>query len=326
MRQILLFDTAIASSNLGDEVIFESTKVGLRPVLQNSLTFRLGTHIQNYSALQMMRNNWKYYQLCEKADFKFICGTNLFSNNLRGIYPQWMLNPFNVKLYADSIFVGVGKTSAFSKVNVYTKWLYSKCLSKTYIHSVRDEDTKIFLEEMGYKAVNTGCPTLWMLTPKRCEMIPSKKSENAIISVSGYEDQTDPIQDKRMIECVLDNYTKVYAWIQTVKDKEYLDTLLGTDKIECVYSLERYSEILCRGNIDYVGTRLHGGVFALQHNVKSIVVSIDRRAEGFHESNNLVIVKRKNIQTQLDKMINSEWSTKIKINEDAIRQFIEQFL
>lgn len=35
--------------------------------------------------------------------------------------------------------------------------------------------TKVFLEEMGFKAWNTGCPTLWGLTPEFCTEIPSKK-------------------------------------------------------------------------------------------------------------------------------------------------------
>lgn len=121
MKQVLLFDTAIATTNLGDEIILEGVKAGLRPVLEKSLTFRLGTHIENYSAIQMLTYNWKYHQLCEKADYKFVCGTNLFSNNLKGLFPQWMLNPFNMKLYTNSILVGVGKISDYKEINTYTK-------------------------------------------------------------------------------------------------------------------------------------------------------------------------------------------------------------
>lgn len=326
MKQILLFDTAIATTNLGDEVILESVKVGLRPVLKNAMTFRLGTHVENYSIFQMRDSNWKYHELCEKADYKFICGTNLFSDNLKGKYPQWMLKPFNVKLYTNSVLVGVGKIRDFSVINPYTKRLYEKCLSKTFIHSVRDEDTKKAVEQLGYRAINTGCPTLWMFTPEKCALIPRKKSDNAIISVSGYTDQADPVQDQKMIDCVLQNYAKVYAWIQTVSDKQYLDSLSGTDNIECIYSLETYAEILDKGNIDYIGTRLHGGVFALQHNCRTIVVSIDRRAEGFHEDNNLPTIDRNDIHMKLDEMINSEWETEIKINTEAIENFVNQFL
>lgn len=325
MKRVLLFDTAIATTNLGDEIILESVKAGLKPVLYDALTFRLGTHIENYSPLQMGKSNWKYYELCEKANYKFICGTNLLSENLKMMFPQWMLNPFNVKLYSDSVLVGVGKISDFSEVNSYTKKLYNRCLSKKYMHSVRDEDTKHALEKMGYKAINTGCPTLWMLTPERCAMIPSQKAENAIISVSGYADQANPKQDQKMIDCVLKNYKKVYAWIQTIADKAYLDSLLRTDKIECIYSLEKYEDILKCGNIDYIGTRLHGGVYALQHFCRTIVVSIDRRAEGFHESNNLTIIKRNEIEEKLDGMINSDWKTEIRIDQEAIEKFIKQF-
>lgn len=63
--------------------------------------------------------------------------------------------------------------------------------------------TKHALEIMGYKAINTGCATLlWMLTPERCAMIPSQKAENAIISISGYENQANPKQDQKMINYI----------------------------------------------------------------------------------------------------------------------------
>lgn len=326
MRQVLLFDTAIATSNLGDEIILESVKEGLNPVLYNSLIFRLATHLENYSFLQMKRNNWKKKVLCDQADLKFIAGTNLFSDNLKGLYPQWMLFPHNYELYKNSIFVGVGKIRDFDDVNNYTKKLYQKCLSHDYFHSVRDDDSKASLEKLGFKAINTGCPTLWQLTPEKCALIPTKKSETAVITVSGYGDQLDRIQDQKMVDCVNNNYTKVYVWIQTVSDEEYLHTLSGTKNYECIYSLQKYADVLNGGNIDYVGTRLHGGVFALQHGCRTIVISIDRRAEGFHESNNLPIVKRSDIDEQLNERINSEWKTEIKIDQIAINDFIGQFL
>lgn len=199
-------------------------------------------------------------------------------------------------------------------------------MSKKYIHSVRDEDTRYALESLGLKAINTGCPTLWMFTPEKCNLIPSHKAENAVLSVSGYEDQSDRVQDQKMINCILKNYKTIYAWIQTVADKKYLDSLNGTENIKCIYSLEKYAELLENGNIDYVGTRLHGGVYALQHNCRSIIISIDRRAEGFHESNNLPIVKRNEIEQCLEEMINTDWKTDIYVNQEAISAFIGQFI
>lgn len=325
MRQILLFDTAIATTNLGDEIILESVKQGLAPILYEALTFRLGTHIENYSAKQLGNDNWKYQALCERADFKFVCGTNLLADSLKGRFPQWMLNKNNTKLYKDAVLVGVGKISDYKKVDLYTRYLYKRCLSRTYKHSVRDEAAKAVLNGLGFKAINTGCPTLWKLTPEFCAEIPVKKANKAIISVSGYRNQIDRKADIKMINCVLRNYQKVYGWIQTVEDKAYFDTLIDMNRIEYFYSLEKYENILKQGDVDYIGTRLHGGVYALLHKCRAIVIAIDQRAMGFHESNNLPIVARDDIENLLDKKINSSWETKIRLDEGAIQEFMNQF-
>lgn len=45
MKQVLMFDTAIATSNIGDEIILKGVYDGLKEILDYHLTFRLGTHI-----------------------------------------------------------------------------------------------------------------------------------------------------------------------------------------------------------------------------------------------------------------------------------------
>lgn len=326
MKKILLFDTAIATTNLGDEIILDSVKEGLSAILYDSLIFRLGTHIENYSKKQLGKDNWKYKVLCQNADYKFICGTNLFSGSLKGKFPQWMLNPKNSKLYQNAVCVGIGKINNFKTIDRYTKRLYLKCLSKEYQHSVRDESTKKAMEMIGLKAINTGCPTLWSLNSEKCAQIPTKKADKAILSVSGYPEQVDWIADQKLVDCVLKNYTTVYAWIQTVMDKQYLSSLKNTKNIQCIYSLKKYKDILKLRNIDYIGTRLHGGVYALQHSCRAIVIAIDERAIGFYESNKLPIVYREEIEKSLDMMINSQWETTIQLNQKAIDKFINQFI
>ena len=83
MHNIVIFDTAIGTSNLGDEIIFESVLNEMRTVLDSNFTLRLGTHITNFTLLQMMRKNMKvrYFQ---SADWKLICGTNLVAQNRIG--------------------------------------------------------------------------------------------------------------------------------------------------------------------------------------------------------------------------------------------------
>lgn len=299
----------------------------MKPILINSSVYRLGTHIENYSMIQMMHLSSKARFFKNDMDYKFICGTNLLQNHLEHLHPQFMLNPFNMGLYKDSVLVGVGKNKKYEKIDAFTKYLYLHTLSKEFMHSVRDEATKKVIEDIGLKAINTGCPTLWGFTKEKCSNIPVEKAENVIFSVSGYSTQRAEKEDSVMIKCLINNYNRLYAWIQTMADEEYLRELVDIDryKITCIYSLEMYSELLKKGNIDYIGTRLHGGIFALQHGCRSLIISIDERAEGFHETNNIPILRRNEID-KLDSYINKPILTDIVIDRSAIEDFIAQFI
>ena len=332
MRKILLFDTAIDTGNLGDEIILESVIKELSTILDSASVYRMGTHIENYSPIQMIAHKFikpdtKIRDINETVDYKFIGGTNLFLDNLHGIRPQFMLNLFNMSLYKNAVFVGVGRGSDFETVkDAYTRYLYTHSLSRNITHSVRDEETKKALEDMGFKAINTGCPTLWRFTEEFCKSIPKVKAKNVVCSVSGHIPQRDIKKDKQMIECLKSNYDKIYVWIQTAIDEEYFKTLTNQDNYQykSIYSLNEFKRVLKNGDVDYIGTRLHGGIYALQNRVRSIIIAIDERANGFYESNNIPILQRKNMDS-LDAIINREIITDIHLNKESIRYFLNQF-
>lgn len=322
----IIFDTAICTSNLGDEIILDAIRRNMKEVFDNNFMLRLSTHSNNFSFMQMMRNNKKVNSF-SNAKYKFVCGTNLISQKRIGkINAQWQIHPYEIPIFRNSILIGAGTTDGSENMDFYAEYLYKKVLSSKYMHSVRDELTKRVIESLGLKAINTGCPTLWELTPEHCREIKKSKSENCIITVSGYADQKDKSADQAFIDIVKKNYNKLYAWIQTTEDEKYLCSLKGTKNIRKIYSLSKYREILLKGNVDYIGTRLHGGVFAMQNKVRSLVISIDHRAEGFHEKNNIPIIRRKNIENNLEKIINSDFETKIINDYDAINKFKSQFI
>ena len=329
MKNIAIFDTALASSNVGDEIIMDAVSRHMESVFEEHFSLRLATHVNNFSCKQMLHRNSKirYFQ---NADWKFICGTNLIAQNRLGkINSQWQLYPSNLSVYKNCILIGAGTTRQTPKLDPYARFLYGRVLSKQYLHSVRDELTKKVVESLGCKAVNTGCPTLWGLTPEHCAGIPTAKSADCVMSVSGYENQTDPKRDLAMMEILLRNYGKVRAWIQTTDDQRYLTGLeksLGVAPLPRICSLGRFRALLREGHVDYVGTRLHGGVFALQNRCRSIIISIDHRADGFHETNNLPVLRRQEVESQLERMIHSRFATEITIDTDAIDAFKSQFL
>ncbi len=328
MKKIAIFDTALGSSNAGDEIIFDAVKRNMKEVFEANFSLRLATHVNNFSMKQMLHRNSKirYFQ---EADWKFICGTNLLAQTRLGkINSQWQLYPSNLTIYKNCILIGAGTTEPTEKPDLYARMLYKKVLSREYIHSVRDDLSKKIVESLGCRAVNTGCPTLWELTKEHCSAIPTGKANHCIVSVSGYSRQTDPRRDAAMLRIVRRNYDKVWAWIQTTEDEGYLDALevsSGEEPLPRIYSIGAFRRILCGGNIDYVGTRLHGGIFALHNYCRSIVIGIDHRADGFFATNNLPVLPRRNVESELEERINSRFETDIAIDTEAIALFKSQF-
>ena len=320
---IVVFDTAIGTSNRGDDIILEGAEKALSPLLDECFVMRFATHLNNFKTYQYFRNGMKL-KYADTCDYKFIMGTNLLTSDMFKTRGQWPINPISKRLYTGSIMVGVGTTFDNGKVTNYTKSIYKSILRSDIIHSVRDEQSKALLESVGVKAINTGCPTLWELTPEVCVRIPTKKAKNVIITLSGYSDQKDPIYDQKLLSEIEKMYDKIYFWVQTSEDGKYLDSLKTTKDIAKIYSMQNFKEVCKSGDVDYVGTRLHGGVFAMQNGVRSLVIAIDHRARGFHESNNLNILERTEVEN-LSSIMQNEMKTEIVLNQKEINAFLSQF-
>ncbi|TOG81065.1 capsular biosynthesis protein, partial [Vibrio parahaemolyticus] len=69
-------------------------------------------------------------------------------------------------------------------------------------------------------------------------------------------------------------------------------------------SLESFDEVLSSGNVDYIGTRLHGGVRALQKKVRTLILAIDNRAWEKKKDFNLPVVER-NDEVAISNFINN---------------------
>ncbi len=317
----VLFDTSSGSQNMGDYIIVNSVERELSDILSNNFLVKYGTHTPITHFYQNIYRNATIKYL-EKAKYKFIAGTNLLNYNMCLPWNNWNVNIFNYRPYKKSILVGVGINPNAKKVNWYTKLLYKKTLSKKYIHSTRDERTKKFLESIGIKAINTGCATMWMLTRDFCKEIPTKKSENVIFTLTDY--CPDKENDQKLIDVLQRNYKNVYFWIQGSRDYQYIKSFENIDNIKMVNpNLKSYDNIL-NMDIDYVGTRLHAGIFAMQHKCRSIIIAVDNRALDIREKYNINCFLRTEID-KIEKVINSEFETKVHIDEEKINAWKSQF-
>ena len=106
---------------------------------------------------------------------------------------------------------------------------------------------------------------------------------------------------------------------------DYLHTLKNIkDVIIIDSSIQSYKEALENFNVDYVGTRLHGGIFAMQNKVRNYIINIDNRTRNINKINNLNVVEILKIN-ELEKIINNEIKTDIKIDYDSINKWLDQF-
>ncbi len=323
MKKIVLFDPSIRSLNKGDEIIMRSAEEQLSELLKDAFAIKSGTHTP---AVTIYQNDYKSAEtrFYLDADFKFICGSNLMWKSLWGRKPILNINPFNCKPYYDSILMGVGLGRKKQTVDSYTRHLYKKVLSNNYIHSTRDDETKQFVESLGFRAINTGCPTTWKFTPQFCKGIASTKSDTVIFTLTDY--LQNKAFDQKMIDILLSKYKHVYFWIQGAYDLAYFQTLTHTESIRIIEpSVEAFNSFLSSRMTDYIGTRLHAGMYALQHKRRAIIVAIDNRTTDMGKSYHMNIINRDEIEG-LEQMIEQDLPFDFGLNESNIQEWMSQFL
>lgn len=323
MKSVLLLDTSIATQNIGDEIINDSIRMNWTDLYDKNYICKFPTHTPPYTWWQQLFFARKF-DILANANYKFLCGTNALYTNMMRPLPQWNIFPWNASFFKGTILLGVGAGINSQRVDIYTKLLYKRVLSKDYIHSTRDEYTKNMLNRLGYRAMNTGCPTLWGLTDDFCKTIPSTRSNNVLFTLTAY--QPDIENDKFMVETLRNNYEGLFFWPQTLTDLDYLRHLGDFDVRIIPPNLNAYDTILNNNNIDYVGNRLHGGIRALQHSCRSLIIAIDYRAVNMSQQYGLPIIERENIRTKLDSFINSSYETKVSgLDFEAIEKWKIQF-
>jgi polysaccharide pyruvyl transferase WcaK-like protein len=314
MKQITLFNTAVCSHNTGDYIITDAVKENLGYMFSKDMMFETLTH---------SKISKETYALVKGSDYSFVGGTNLLSSNMQR-YNQWKINLLDSIYLKDTILMGVGWWQYQDKPSLYTKFLLNRVLSKNMLHSVRDSYTEKKMHELGITNVlNTGCPTMWSLTKEHCANITRKKSKNVVFTLTDYN--RDFELDQELVNILEKNYDDIYFWPQGGKDYEYISSLNISKNTHILGgNLAQFNNLLENLDIDYIGTRLHAGIRAIQKSVRSIIIGVDNRAEEKSKDFNLKVLSRDKIK-QLDDIIKSEFATEISINEKNIQQWKNQF-
>ena len=112
--------------------------------------------------------------------------------------------------------------------------------------------------------------------------------------------------------------------VQTSEDERYFKMLHHQKEVQKIYSFSQFKQVCKNGKVDYVGTRLHGGIFAMQCGIRTLIVEIDQRAEGFRLTNNINTIKRDKIQ-ELEEILHSQIKTDIHLRNTEIKAWLSQF-
>lgn len=313
-RDFGILNPSIASSNLGDLIIYDSVISELRAVFPDDMFTNFPTQLHtSYDAKKLMNDK----------ELLFISGTNLLSSNLES-RNQWKVDNSHKRFIKNKVVLfGTGWWQYQDNINKYSEKIYKTVLNKDVVHSVRDNYAADKLKQIGIKnVVNTTCPTLWKLTPSKCKTIPTKRAKNVVTTLTFYHSHEQ--QDFEMLRILDENYEKVYLWIQGINDYHYYNKINQDFKnIEFVPpTIEAYNSILESPDIEYVGTRLHAGIRALQKGVRTLILAVDNRAYEIGKDVNLNVIKRENVKQTIN-FIENDYVTDITLPTENINLFLD---
>jgi len=310
LKRFALLDTAVASTNLGDRIIMEAVRRELATLVGRAFPFDVATH------------EWmgaKSRSIVRRADLAVAGGTSLLSSHI-GFRSTWKLSPRDSLAGLDVVLMGAGWRAYQGAPDPYSRWLLRRALSRKRTHSARDSYTEGKLRALGFENVlNTGCPTLWALSDEALARIPREKGEAVVTTLNAQF--ADPARDRDLLHRLLRRYETVQIWPQSDDDYGYARSL-GVEGLRFVEpTLEAYDALLrAAPSLDYVGLRLHGGIRALQHVRRAVIIEVDNRAASMGCDFRLPTVARDD-NDALDRLITEPFETRLQLPRSAIEDW-----
>lgn len=300
--------------NLGDQIISDAVSY----ILEELCAFKIAGRFPSLRKLEK-----RELRILKNCDYVIVGGTNLLSSNMNR-YRQWVIDLWDTFHLKDVILLGVGWWQYQPDPNVYTRILVRRILNRRKFHSVRDNYTKKQLARVGLRNVlNTSCPSMWGISQEIQEGIPTEKAEDVVFTLTYYNKGRE--HDKSLLELLKQYYRKVYFWPQGDKDEEYVREL-GSNIEALPFDLAEYDRLLvAHDDIDYIGTRLHAGIRAIQKGKRALILTIDNRAAEISRDTNLNTIDRRRL-ADIEKWIFSDHKTDIRLPDRSIKKWVRQFL
>ena len=302
------------SANLGDLIIQKAVLREINQLFGDQPIVKISTHVPLEE---------RHLKLIQESSVVLVGGTNLLSSQMNH-YNQWKIFFRDaLRLQKRVVLLGVSWWQYQGRPNLYTLALLHLALSSSGIHSVRDRYTLLKLRSMGFwNVINTGCPTMWTLANLKPDEIPQTKAENVLVMLTDYSRKIE--LDRALLELAIAHYKTVYFWSQGAGDSDYVKSfnLPITLVDRSLTALETLLKV--EPSLDYIGTRLHGGIRCLLARRRSLILRIDHRATEIARSTGLPSVDRDDFQS-IEHWLNAPFVTQITIDTAAIERWRHQF-
>lgn len=315
---IAVISPGITTLNIGDQIISEAVALELHDLFPQKYLVPFSSHAG-------FRKNAR--NLFNRCSLRFWGGANMLDHRLLPLNNYSPDIPLLESFFFEpSLLLGVGNGNcADQPFNSTARLFYKRMLSRSGLHSVRDRKTLSSLRELGFdNVICTGCPTTWRLTPEKCRRIPVERAADVIFTLTDY--RTDPEADRNFVRLLEECYSHLCFFPQGAGDIDYLKGLgLMDGRITCIpSSLSCFDAMLSPGKVDYVGTRLHGGIRAMQKGCRALILGIDNRAADIRSDIDLPMVFRGDAAGIRNRICNPEPCV-LKIDFDAIEAWKRQF-
>jgi hypothetical protein len=324
-KSILLWSPGIAdhqgrlADNLGDQIIEEAVLDQLRGIFAPSTSInKVSTHLRFGPAQR---------RLADRADLVIVGGSNLLSSYMDG-YFQWDLTLANALRVRRAVLMGCGWWRDQGRANRYTRVLLASVLHWRFRHSVRDSQARAQLEAINpgplrlLRPLNTGCPTMWSFLDQHQVTCRTTKADAALVMLTDYD--RDPAADRALLQLLAENYSSVAFWPQGRDDLAYAREL-GFEGLVLERSLAALDRFLAdHPLLDYVGTRLHGGIRCLKAGARCLILTIDNRARTIAQDTGLPTAARGD-RPALQSWIGGAPAAQLTLPAEAIQSWRGQF-
>ena len=249
------------------------------------------------------------YYFLRQSDMCFIGGTNVLASK------GWRLRWFDSIFLSNAICFGVTWGGISAKPSFRERILLRRVLDGHQIHSVRDRFTQQLLDQIGIVSVSTSCPTMWRLSPEHCAAVPQEKTRSVVFTLTAY--LRDPSADREMIDTLRKHYETLYFFPQMHGDYTYFQGLNINGVRVIGQNLHSYDHVLANEELDYVGSRLHGGIRALQFKKRTLVIGVDHRSVEIANDTSFPVLQRTELH-KLESWITGRVPTQIKLPAEVI--------